>query len=185
MEVPMRHHGTATSLSWIPSEAVEGVSKLGFESGITHYDVPPPDTVDGPAHLEALRADDRFRFVNRLDAWIDVDEDGRITGHGYADTAGGVMGATTVQAGPARLTFQAFAMPDVRHQPEVSGRRLAEIGPGALLGERAVVEGGRRTATLTAVTPCRLALAPPTSWTGRPWKWSARAIAGRTSRRAQ
>jgi CRP-like cAMP-binding protein len=42
---------------------------------------------------------------------------------------------------------------------EVGGRRLAEIGPGALLGERAVVEGGRRTATLTAVTPCRLAVA--------------------------
>jgi CRP-like cAMP-binding protein len=42
---------------------------------------------------------------------------------------------------------------------EVDGERLAEIGPGALLGERAVLEGGRRTATLRAVTPCKVAVA--------------------------
>lgn len=42
---------------------------------------------------------------------------------------------------------------------EVNGEELAEIGPGALLGERAVLEGGRRTATLRAVTPCRVAVA--------------------------
>jgi CRP-like cAMP-binding protein len=40
---------------------------------------------------------------------------------------------------------------------EVDGRPLAELGPGAVLGERAVLEGGRRTATLTAVTPVRVA----------------------------
>jgi hypothetical protein len=34
---------------------------------------------------------------------------------------------------------------------------LAEYGPGALLGERAHLEGGTRTSTLTAVTACRLA----------------------------
>jgi hypothetical protein len=42
---------------------------------------------------------------------------------------------------------------------EVGGERLAELGPGALLGERALLEGGRRTATLTALTPCRVAVA--------------------------
>jgi CRP-like cAMP-binding protein len=35
--------------------------------------------------------------------------------------------------------------------------RLAEYGPGALLGERAHLEGGLRTSTLVAVTPCRVA----------------------------
>ncbi len=40
---------------------------------------------------------------------------------------------------------------------EVDGVRVAELGPGAVLGERAVIEGGRRTATLVAVTACRLA----------------------------
>jgi hypothetical protein len=37
------------------------------------------------------------------------------------------------------------------------GNRLAEYGPGALLGERAPLEGGTRTSTLVAVTPCRIA----------------------------
>lgn len=43
---------------------------------------------------------------------------------------------------------------------EVDGQELAEIGPGAVLGERAVLEGGRRTATLRARTPCRVAVFP-------------------------
>ncbi len=40
---------------------------------------------------------------------------------------------------------------------ERDGESLAEYGPGALLGERAHLEGGTRTSTLMAVTPCRLA----------------------------
>ncbi|HEX9350216.1 MAG TPA: cyclic nucleotide-binding domain-containing protein, partial [Gaiellaceae bacterium] len=39
---------------------------------------------------------------------------------------------------------------------EVDGETVAEIGPGAILGERAVVEGGKRTATLRAVTPAKI-----------------------------
>jgi hypothetical protein len=42
-------------------------------------------------------------------------------------------------------------------QVEVDGNEIAAIGPGALIGERAVLEGGRRTATLTAVSPCKVA----------------------------
>ena len=42
---------------------------------------------------------------------------------------------------------------------EVDGERLAEYGPGSLHGERAVLEGGRRTSTVRAVTDCKLALA--------------------------
>ena len=37
------------------------------------------------------------------------------------------------------------------------GQALAEYGPGALLGERAHLEGGVRTSSLVAVTPCRVA----------------------------
>ncbi|MBV9093261.1 MAG: cyclic nucleotide-binding domain-containing protein [Streptosporangiaceae bacterium] len=40
---------------------------------------------------------------------------------------------------------------------ERDGQRLAEYGPGALLGERALLESGTRTATLVAVTPCCVA----------------------------
>jgi CRP-like cAMP-binding protein len=42
---------------------------------------------------------------------------------------------------------------------EVRGERLAEVGPGAVLGERALLEGGLRTSTLVAVTPVRVAVA--------------------------
>jgi hypothetical protein len=39
----------------------------------------------------------------------------------------------------------------------VDGTVVTELGPGAVLGERALLEGGTRTATLTAVTPVRVA----------------------------
>ena len=39
----------------------------------------------------------------------------------------------------------------------VHGEVLGELGPGAVVGERAVLEGGRRTATLTASTTVRVA----------------------------
>jgi hypothetical protein len=41
---------------------------------------------------------------------------------------------------------------------ERGGKRLAEYGPGALLGERAHLEGGLRTSSNVAVTACRVAL---------------------------
>ena len=43
---------------------------------------------------------------------------------------------------------------------EVNGEPVAEIGPGALLGERALLEGGKRTATVLATTPIRVAVVP-------------------------
>lgn len=43
---------------------------------------------------------------------------------------------------------------------EKGGERLAEYGPGAVLGERSGLEGGRRTCTLTAVTKGKIALVP-------------------------
>ena len=39
------------------------------------------------------------------------------------------------------------------------GDPVAEVGPGAILGERAVLEGGTRTATLRALTKCTVAVA--------------------------
>ncbi len=44
---------------------------------------------------------------------------------------------------------------------EVDGRALADIGPGALLGERAARSDIRRTATLRAVTGCTVATTSP------------------------
>lgn len=44
-------------------------------------------------------------------------------------------------------------------QVEVDGKDIAQIGPGAVLGERALLEGGRRTSTLRALTKCTVAVA--------------------------
>jgi cyclic nucleotide-binding protein len=109
----MRYESSVTSLSWIPSEAVTGVSRAAFDSGFTHYDDPPPAEIDD---LEELRAADRFRFGNLLRAWIDVDDSGRITDGGYS--GGGLMGATTLKLAGLRHTFQAVSLPDLQRPPE-------------------------------------------------------------------
>jgi hypothetical protein len=104
---------SVTSISWIPSEAVTGLTRIPFEAGIAHYDDPPPEVIND---LKALRDADRFRFANRLSAWIEV-EDGSITGHGY--TGGGMIGSTTMRLGGARMTFAAAALPDLQQEPVV------------------------------------------------------------------
>ena len=72
--VTMRIESSVTSLSWIPSEAVRGATRVAFDAGFTHYDDPPPDVIED---LEALRKADRFRFANVLSAWIEVDGNGQ------------------------------------------------------------------------------------------------------------
>jgi len=42
---------------------------------------------------------------------------------------------------------------------EVDGKPVAEIGPGAIVGERALLEEGTRTATTRATTTCKVAVA--------------------------
>ena len=42
---------------------------------------------------------------------------------------------------------------------DVDGEALAELGPGAVIGERALLEGGVRTSTVVAATPLRVAVA--------------------------
>jgi hypothetical protein len=67
-------------------------------------------------------------------------------------------GATLTQQGESG--DELFLVLDGVVSSDVDGKTLGEVGPGAVLGERAILEGGRRTSTLTAVTPVRLAVAP-------------------------
>jgi hypothetical protein len=108
-----RFESSVTAVSWIPSEAISGPSKIPFELGVTHYDEPPPDRIDD---LEQLRTSDRFREANELRAFIEVD-DGRIVGSGHLGQ--GHIGATTVRVGPAALRFPAVHLPDIQAEPEV------------------------------------------------------------------
>ena len=122
--VVMRHTASITAMSWIPSQAVNGLTKLPFESGLAHYDIAPPDRIFGAGcSLEELRRADRFRFANHLAAWIDVDEDGNITDSGYS--GGGVIGSTTISIGKG-ITVAAVALPDKQAEPEV-GQNLVRF----------------------------------------------------------
>ncbi len=118
MGADMRIEKTVTAVTWIPSEAIEGMPKMPFELGITHYDAPPPDRL-GEGDLETWRDDNRFREANRLRAWIEVDG-GRIVSSGYS--GGAVIGATRVTIGPKTLSFPGVTYPLLQQEPE--------IGPG-------------------------------------------------------
>jgi hypothetical protein len=109
----MRYEHSVTSISWIPSEAITGSTRVAFDAGLTHYDDPPPLQIDD---LEELRAADRFRFANVLRAWIEVDGAGEISGHGYS--GGGLIGNTRVRLGRVRHTFQNALLPELRRDPE-------------------------------------------------------------------
>jgi cyclic nucleotide-binding protein len=111
----MRIESAVTSISWIPSDAIEGMPKLPFDLGIARYDEPPPEHVE-EGDLERLRADDRFREANHLAAWIDV-EDGKVVGHGYDGT--GLVGSTTLRLGVTDITIPGILFEVLRQEPEV------------------------------------------------------------------
>ena len=146
----MRFESSVTSLSWIPSEAIKGMTKLPFEMGVAHYDEPPPEVIED---LDALRKADRFRFANELRAWIEV-QDGKITGYGQSGQ--GHIGATTMTLGKRAATFQAVPYPDIRSEPEIGDNQV-----------RFVQTAGGRTgvpAPRTVRKPPFVQIAAPTAW---------------------
>jgi hypothetical protein len=112
----MRIEGSVTAISWIPSEAIEGLPKLPFEVGVGHYDEPPPDRLE-PGDLGRLRDEDRFREANELRAWIEI-EDGTLVGYGYQ--GGGLVGSTTFRMGPKEIVVPGVGFEVLRSDPEIS-----------------------------------------------------------------
>ena len=109
----MRIESSVTAVSWIPSEAVEGLPKIPFTMGVAHYDDPPPDVIED---LDALREADAFREANELRAFVEV-EDGKITGYGHLGR--GHLGVTRMKLGPRELSVAAVALPTIQGEPEV------------------------------------------------------------------
>jgi hypothetical protein len=148
----MRIEQMVTTVSWIPSEAVTGLNKAIFDSGFTHYDSPPPDVL---GDLAAMGAQDKFRFANRLHAFIEV-EDGRVVDAGYID--GSVMGATTIRIGKKDLArYQAAPFPELRAEPEVSATSVRFV---QTFGGRPALPAPRRVNH-----PPFMQLEGPTVWT--------------------
>ena len=61
----------------------------------------------------------------------------------------------------------------------VDGIQAGELGPGAVVGERAAPEDGRRTATLRAVTGCVIAAVARTRSTATAWPGSPNRTTGK------
>src|SRR5215210_5767351 len=111
----MRIESSVTSITWIPSEAISGMPKLPFEMGVAHYDEPPHDRL---LDLDAMHENDLFREANELKAWIEVEDDGEITGHGYS--GGGRIGVTRLKLGRREVGFAAVQYPLIQADPEVN-----------------------------------------------------------------
>lgn len=110
----MRVESKVTSISWIPSEAVEGLPKVPFTIGVAHYDDAPPDRL---LDIDTMHRADLFREANELKAWIDV-EDGQIVAHGHS--GGGRIGITCIKVRPKELRVPAVALPN-RVRPAEKG----------------------------------------------------------------
>ncbi|HLF70453.1 MAG TPA: cyclic nucleotide-binding domain-containing protein, partial [Actinomycetota bacterium] len=147
----MRIESSVTSISWIPSEAVSGLTKLPFETGIAHYDDPPPEILED---LEELRVNDRFRFANQLSAYVDV-EDGIIVG--YGSSGEGHIGSTTMRLAGRDMTFAAVALPDIKPPAEVHKDRVRFVQTS---GGRTGAPAPRRVSRKPFIQ-----LAAPLAWT--------------------
>lgn len=147
-----RYSASVTSLSWIPSEAMTGVMRLPMNLGISHYDDPPPDRIED---LEALRDADRFRFANRLEAWIEVGDDGAVVDAGYS--GGGMIGATTLHLGGTSMTIPAVPFPDLKRDPVIESDRAVFVQTA----------GGRTGAPMPRKVdrPPFVQITAPTAWT--------------------
>jgi hypothetical protein len=116
----MHVESSVTAISWIPSEAVQGLPKLPFALGIRRYDEPPPERL-AEDDLERLRDADRFRCANHLQAWLDVEDD-RVVGHGQS--GGGLLGATTLRLGVTRIVIPSVAFETLRPEPKTHDRAV-------------------------------------------------------------
>ena len=148
----MRIDGFVTAVSWVPSESVSGaLYRVPFEMGLCHYDNPPPDVL---SNVDAVLESDGARFINRLQAWIDV-EDGVVIKHGHCGT--GLIGSTTLRLGRHDLRFAAIALPD--------RRRAERVGTNAVRFEQTT--GGRTgvPAPRRVTRPPFVQLVAPVAWT--------------------
>lgn len=141
---------SVTSVSWIPSGLVSGLLRVPFEARFTHYDEPLPDHL---GDLSQWQSAGMFRFANRLEGWIDV-EDGRVVGVGHR--GGGLIGRTKIGPG-ALVSVPAIGFPDIGPTVERGETTVRFVqtagGQPPLLAPRMVSGSSRWT------------LRPPLVWT--------------------
>ena len=148
----MRMESSVTSISWIPSEAIQSaVVAMPFDAGIGHYDSPPPEVIED---FEELKRSEAFRFANVLSAFIEV-QDGKILDAGYLGD--GHLNVTRLKVGPREIVFEPTPFPSIRKDPEI-GRDSARFVQTA--GGKAGVPAPRRVSR-----PPFVQVSAPTAWT--------------------
>ncbi|HEY7873847.1 MAG TPA: cyclic nucleotide-binding domain-containing protein [Actinomycetota bacterium] len=148
----MRIESAVTSLSWIPSEAIESaLVAMPFDVGIGRYDPPPPEVI---GDFEELKRSEAFRFANLLHAYADV-EDGKVVGAGYLGEAH--LSVTRMQLGPRELVFEPTPFPPLRRDPEIGDGWVRFVQTA---GGRPGVPAPRRVKR-----PPYIQIAGPTVWT--------------------
>jgi diacylglycerol kinase family enzyme len=128
----------------------------------------PTDVVDATEHLLQLaddleprridmgRVNGRY-FIFSSGVGIDADVTRWVDDHPRLKARGG---DATFTYAALRSYFQDYRGRAPILEVEVDGERVAEMGPGTMLGERASLEEGKRTATLRALTKSRVAVVP-------------------------
>ena len=114
----MRVEASMTSVSWIPSEAITGPTRIPIDMGFGSYDEPPPDQIED---LAVLHEEGRFRFANDLRVWAEI-VDGRIVDGGYA--GGGHICPTELSLGVGRIAIAAISLPDLQAEPDIGDRGI-------------------------------------------------------------
>ncbi|MFC5381464.1 cyclic nucleotide-binding domain-containing protein [Aquipuribacter nitratireducens] len=146
--------GSVTSVSWIPSELVDGILRAGFDVGLGHYDRPPGPRLP-PGALRDLVDSDAVRVVHRVSGRLRR-RNGRVDAAFGADSDG-FAGGTTLTLGPARLRFPAVSMPLTRRPPVITSSGASFV---QTFGARTAVPLPR-----THRTWPYLRLRPPLVWT--------------------
>jgi hypothetical protein len=124
--------------------------------------------VDYRRWLEQASADetpwgleDSPQFVARAESALERRLAGRIMG---AKPRVQTVAEGAMLVGQGDTGDEVFLVLDGLFDVEVGGQTVAEVGPGAIVGERASLEG-RRSATLRARTACRVVVLEPESLT--------------------
>jgi len=153
-----RIESSVTSISWIPSEAITGATRIPFALGVTHYDDPPPDEWND---LDSVLGPEGARFANHLRAWVEVD-DGRIVG--YGQDGGGRVSDTLFRLRGMQVLVEAVGYPDLRQEPVVGddfvrftqtgGGRPGMPAPRVVSGAPFVKTRGPTVWTTLALTIC-------------------------------
>jgi hypothetical protein len=108
----MRINASATSITWLPFDALDRIRVIPIELALAHYDEPPPEVVPD---LDELRRRDAFREANELRAWIEV-EGGEIVDYGQA---GRSLIGDGPEIGAQQVSFAAVEFPVIQPEPEV------------------------------------------------------------------